>query len=224
VNEFNPSKIPPYISALVAELEQWIRAATAPGVSDAEGESYSLIEDNINAQLRALGWDATLADTGHWVPVPSGFTIINNPPDPHFCLQRCYQVPEGPAQWRHLWQEEREVRFTNWRAAYAFVFTYLAQEQAQLPRKRFCVRPPGTWGGDEYVATSADQAQHLHLNYWLSLGMITTQQAVDLQLRVFEHCGDSGFYCDACQHAPCKYSPDSRWPMPETPGWVGSSL
>jgi hypothetical protein len=224
VNGFNPSKIPPYISALVAELEQWIRAATAPGVSDADGENYSLLEDGINVQLQALGWNAVLdAETGRWVPIPDGYSIIYNPPDPYYYPQRCYKVPEGPDQWRTLWDGDREVHFTTWRGAYTFVFIHLAQAQAQLARKRFCVRPPKTWGGNDYVATSADHALQLHLHYWLSLGWITTQRAVELQFDVFEHCGDRTFYCPACQHAPCKYTPDGKWPIPAVPGWIGSS-
>jgi hypothetical protein len=224
MDAFNPSKIPPYVYALVAGLEQWIAAATAQGVRDEVGERYSSLEDNINAQLRMLGWDAVLADTGHWVPIPAGYTLINNPPDPHFYPQRCYQVPEGPAEWRTLWDGDREEHFTNWREAYTFVFSYLAQEQARLPRKRFRVRQPQTCGGDDYVATSAEQALYLHLHYWLELGWITTQRAVELQLDVFEHCGERTFYCRACQHAPCKYTPVEKWPISATIGWIGSSL
>jgi hypothetical protein len=47
---------------------------------------------------------------------------------------------------------------------------------------------------------------------------------VELQFDVFEHCGSSTFYCRACQHAPCKYTPGSQWPMPASPGWISSSL
>jgi hypothetical protein len=214
-------QVPHDIVALVAELEHWIKAAIAPGVSDA----YSLLEDAINVQLQALGWGAVLnAENGGWVPIPAGYTIINNPPDPHFYPQRCYQVPEGPAQWRTLWIDNCEVHFLTWHEAYTFVFMHLAQEQAQLPRKRYCVRPPKTWGGNDYVATSADHAVHLHLHYWLSLGWITTQRAGELQFDVFEHCGDRGFFCNACQHAPCKYTPAEKWPLPDQPGYVAASL
>lgn len=222
---FNPSKIPAYIHALVTDLERWIAAATGPGVSDADGERYSMREDAINAQLQALGWSATLnAETGHWVPIPDGYAVIHNLPDPYYYPQRCYKVPEGPDQWRTLWDGEREVQFTTWHKAYTFVFTHLAGAQAQLPRKRFRVRPPQTSGGNDYVATSAEQALQLHLHYWLSLSWITTQRAVELRLDVFEHCGDHGFYCRACQHAQCKFSPESQWPLPIMLGWIGSSL
>lgn len=218
-------KNPPYITALVAELEQWIRAATAPGVDDAAGENYSQLEDGINAQLCVLGWSAALdPETDRWKPVPNGYAIVCNPPDSSYYPQRRYTIPEGPDQWRPLWDGEREVCFAAWSEAYTFVFTHLAQEQAQLARRRFCVRAPSTSGGNDYVATSAAQALLLHLHYWLSLGWITTRRAVELHLEVFEHVGDRTFYCPACQHAPCKFTPESQWPMPSMPAWIGSSL
>ena len=225
VNEFKLLEIPPHVLALVTELEQWIKAATASGVSDADAERYSALEQAISMQLQVLGWSAVLnGETSRWTPIPDGNTIVSNLPDPCFYPQRRYQVPEGPAQWRTIWDADREVRCTTWREAYAFVFTHLAQEQEQLPRKRFCVRPPNTWGGDDYVATSAGQALQLHLNYWLAHGWVTAEQAVTLPLHVFEHCGDRNFYCRACQHAPCKYTPGEQWPLPAAPGWIGSSL
>ncbi len=221
----NPETVPPpYISALVDELATWIAGATAPGVRDEARESYSLRESAVNAQLHALGWDAVLADTGQWKPIPVGYTIVCNPPDPHFYPHRCYQMPEGPEVWRTLWEGEREVRFVRWREAYAYVFRHLAQEQAQLPRQRFCVRAPGTQGGDDYMALSADHALQLHLQRWVSLSWITPQRAVELQLAVFEHRGERTFYCAACQHAPCKYTPEEKWPMSAAPGWIGDSL
>jgi len=133
MNLYAPTTVPSHISSLVAELEKVIAAATARGMGDEVGEQYSLLEADINGQLRSLGWDATLADSGHWVPIPAGYTVINNPPDPYFYPQCCYQIPERPPQWRTLWDEGREVRFAIWRDAYAFVFSHLTWEQAQLP-------------------------------------------------------------------------------------------
>jgi len=217
-------QIPQHISTLVAELERWIAAATRRGVNDEDAEEASVQEAAINVQLQALGWDAVLnAETGRWVPIPNGYTIVNNPPNPYYYPQRCYKLPECPDQWRPLWNGEQEVRFPSWKEAYAWVFTYQAQEYAQLPLKRFRVRPPGTWGGNDYVATAAEQALQMHLNYWLSLGWITAQKSVELHLHMYEHCGDRTFYCSACQHAPCKYVPSEKWPMPPTPGWIASS-
>jgi len=147
MNLYSPTTVPSHISSLVAELEKVIAAATARGMGDEVGEQYSLLEADINGQLRSLGWDATLADNGHWVPIPAGYTVINNPPDPYFYPQRCYQIPEGPPQWYTLWDDDREVRFAIWQDAYAFVFSHQEWEQAQLPWHRYRVRPPNTWGG-----------------------------------------------------------------------------
>jgi len=78
-------QIPQHISTLVAELERWIAAATRRGVNDEDAEEASVQEAAINVQLQALGWDAVLnAETGRWVPIPNGYTIVNNPPNPYY--------------------------------------------------------------------------------------------------------------------------------------------
>jgi hypothetical protein len=220
----NSTTIPQHISLLVAELERWIKAATAHGVSDTDAERYSAFEQTISIQLQVLGWGAVLnTETGRWVPIPDGYTIIHNPPDPYYYPQRRYEMPEIPSRWRTLWEGEQEMHFANWKEAYTFVFVHQAKQQTQLPLKRFCVRPPDTWGGNDYVANTADQALQLHLNYWIALDWITAQQAVHMPLHVFEHCGERGFYCRACQHAPCKYVPEEKWPIPGVAGWIASA-
>jgi hypothetical protein len=211
-------RIPRHIADLVSALERWIQAASLTGSSYEQAESYSLSESEIQAQLHVLGWDAVLnAETGRWAPIPAGYTIVANPPDQYYYPQRCYQIPEGPAQWHTLWEDAREVRFTSWHEAYSFVFAHLAQEQAQLPQKRFCVRPLQTCGGDDYLAISAEQAVQMHRNYWCAARGLTPGEAVCQPLHVFEHCGDKGFYCWACQHAPCKYTLAEQWSLEEPP-------
>jgi hypothetical protein len=221
---FDQHTIPRHISQLIDELGQCIQSATAPGVSDASADGYASVEDRLTSQLRALGWGAVLADSGRWMAVPAGYTIVHNPPDPTFSPQRRYPVPEAPDRWLPIWEEGSEVCFPAWGEAYAYVFTHWAREQALLPIKRFRVRPATTYGGDDYAAATADLALHLHLNTWLSRGALTVPQVLTVDLVVFEHGRGDGFYCQACQHAPCTYTPPSGWTLPPAAGWIGSSF
>jgi hypothetical protein len=201
--------IPQHIEELVAELDRCMQSATQGGQGVAEEISPSIAESVIRAQLLALGWDAVFdPEQKCWVPIPARYTIIvSKDPGPYYYPQRCYEVPEAPDRWLTIWESKQEVRFLDWREAYLFVFAHRKQEQAHLPQKRFCVRPPGTWGGDEYLASSALEAEQIHRNYWLQYRWVTVAQAVSQPLEVFEHkVSGVGFYCPACQHAPCKYS------------------
>jgi hypothetical protein len=199
---------PRHILALVAELEQAVLAATAPERGDGQRELSSIRECEIEAQLSALGWGAVLnEETQHWVPILCAYTIVHNLPDSLYYPQRCYPLPEHPARWEYLWEGKVRVGLPNWMAAYAFVFAYDRRERSQLPRKHFCVRLPGTCGGNEYVATSAGDAERMHRNYWLDEQRLTPTEVVNLPLQVFEHSGGRTVYCSACQHAPCAYAP-----------------
>ncbi len=206
--------IPGHIVDLVAELDRLVKAANFPGIPDEQAESASLCEAEVQTQLGLLGWGAVLNEhTERWVPCPAGYTIVHNPPDPLYYPQRRYSIPEHPDRWEYLWCGKDKRGFLDWDEAYAFVFVYDAQAQAHLPLQRYCVRPPDTWGGNDYVAWSAEQAVQMHRNYWCAVGWLTPAKAVQLPLQAFEHCGDRGFYCRACQHAPCKYTPAEQWPL-----------
>jgi hypothetical protein len=211
--------VPPYIHELVTILDQTIKAANAPGVRDEVAETSSLEEGSIEEQLRLLGWSAFLhEERGRWVPAPPDLAILHNPPDLFYYLQRCYQLPDHPARWEFLYDGNERKRFKSWEAAYSYLFIYVAQEQSQLPMHRFRVRATGGWAGYDYAARTAEQALILHRNVCIRVFHLSPRNATQLDLSVFKHCGDEGFYCSACACTPCTFSPAEKCPMPAAPG------
>lgn len=117
-------KIPKDILRLVAELEKCICTGNRSGVRDEEAEIASQRETALNTQLQALGWGAVCNEQGRWLPIPEGYTIISNPPDPYYYPQQRCSTPASSNQWKTLRQGEQEARFLTWHQAYTFVFTY----------------------------------------------------------------------------------------------------